>query len=69
MSQIHPNSGGFPYVSNTGTAFGTEKLRDGAEDNISISTNAWYLFAKWNFNPFGISRSKNIPVSDKFWIK
>ena len=69
MSQIHPNSGGFPYVSNTGTAFGTEKLWDGAEDKISISTNAWYLFAKWNFNPFGISRNKNIPVSDKFWIK
>lgn len=68
-STIDPNTAGFPYASNLGTAYGAEKLWAGADTEIAISGGAWYLFAKFNFNPFAVGRDKIIPSEDMFWTK
>lgn len=59
---------GFPYVSNPGSVFGSDRLWIGADTKIAISGGAWYLFAKYNFNPFAVGRDKDIPEADMFWL-
>lgn len=68
LSEVHPNAAGFPYASNTGTAYGADPLWAGADTKIAISGGAWYLFAKQNFNPFEVGRNKAIPTTDMFWL-
>lgn len=58
---------GFPYATNPGTAYGADPLWSSAPTAISVSGGAWYLFAQYNFNPFGIQRIKNIPLNEQFW--
>ena len=68
QSVVYSNSGGFPYASNTGTHYGNGALWSGADTEIAISGGAWYLFAKYGFNPFALGRNKNIPVGVMFWL-
>lgn len=63
------NAKGIPYATNPGTVYGADLLWSGADTHISISGGAWYLFAKFNFNPFGVQLTKNIPYSEKFWLQ
>ncbi|WP_372746193.1 hypothetical protein [Lutibacter sp.] len=67
-SSLYSNSKGFPYASNPGTSYGSDLLWTTADSEIAISGGAWYLFAKYNFNPFAIGREKNIPENEMFWI-
>tara|TARA_R110002050_G_C8943447_1_gene512763 strand:+ start:2142 stop:3512 length:1371 start_codon:yes stop_codon:yes gene_type:complete len=67
-SQNDSNAIGFPYTSNLGTPYGPDPLWAGADTKIASSGAAWYLFAKFNFNPFAVGREKSIPVSDMFWL-
>ncbi|MEM6378924.1 MAG: hypothetical protein AAF705_11960 [Bacteroidota bacterium] len=66
-SANYPNAGGFPYASNLGTSYGADDLWTGANTKICISSGAWYLFAKRDFNPFEVGRNKNIPAQEAFW--
>lgn len=61
------DAGGFPYTVNMGTAYGSDPLWQGANENICISSGAWYLFATHNFNPFEVGKQKNVPIDDAFW--
>lgn len=61
------STAGFPYATNPGTAYGADNLWSGADDKIALSSGAWYLFAKHQFNPFAIERNKSIPLVDQFW--
>lgn len=63
------NAKGIPYATNIGTVYGSGPLWNGADTHISISGGAWYLFAKFNFNPFEVQKNKNMPYSDKFWLQ
>ncbi|MEY3965465.1 MAG: hypothetical protein RL263_634 [Bacteroidota bacterium] len=66
-SAILSNAGGFPYATNRGTGYGADLLWEGADTKPCVSSAAWYLFAKWNFNPFEAGRGKDIPAIDRFW--
>jgi hypothetical protein len=66
-STLFSNSSGIPYTTNNGTHYGDSPLWDNVDTNIAISSSAWYLFSKRNFNPFDIGKVKNIPNTDKFW--
>ena len=68
-SLIHANAYGFPYAANPGTGYGSDPLWAGADTKIAISGGVWYIFAKAGFNPFGVGRSKTIPVADMFWAQ
>jgi hypothetical protein len=68
QSTTHSNAAGFPYASNPGTVYGADPLWASADKKISISDGAWYLFAKYDFNPFAVGRDKNIPEADMFWL-
>jgi hypothetical protein len=68
QSVVYSNSGGFTYASNPGTHYGNGALWSGADTEIAISGGAWYLFAKYGFNPFALGRNKNIPVGVMFWL-
>lgn len=68
QSTNYSNAAGFPYASNPGTVYGSDELWTGADTKIAISGGAWYLFAKFNFNPFAVGRDKNIPEKDMFWM-
>lgn len=59
---------GIPYTTNHGTSYGATLLWDHADMAPALSSNAWYLFAKLNFDPFAVQREKDIPPSDKFWL-
>jgi hypothetical protein len=67
ISNNYKNSVGFPYTTNLGTSYGDGELWTGADENICVSSNVWYLFGVKRFNPFDISRNKPIPEQDKFW--
>jgi len=67
ISTNYPDAAGFPYASNLGTTYGSDLLWNGADNKIAVSGGAWYLFAKWGFNPFAIGRNKSIPSEDIFW--
>ena len=62
------NASSFPYASNLGTTYGGDVLWEGADTNPAISGAAWYLFARYGFNPFAVQRDKDIPEEDKFWV-
>lgn len=68
QSTNYNNAAGFPYASNPGTVFGSNRLWIGADTIIAISGGAWYLFAKYNFNPFAVGRDKDVPAADMFWL-
>lgn len=68
QSESYWNAAGFPYASNPGSVYGSDALWASADTEIAISGGAWYLFAKYGFNPFAIGRDKIIPLSDMFWI-
>ncbi len=68
QSKKYANASGFPYASNPGTTYGSDALWSGAPKDIAISGGAWYLFAKYGFNPFAVGRDKNIPKGDMFWL-
>ncbi|MEK6152213.1 hypothetical protein WIW50_03095 [Flavobacteriaceae bacterium 3-367] len=61
-------SSGIPYTTNQGTTYGATRLWDHADLTPALSSNAWYLFTKLNFDPFELQREKEIPPSDKFWL-
>ena len=67
-SEKHSNSAGFSYASNHGTSYGGSELWSVAANKIAVSSCAWYLFAKHNFNPFATGKKQEIPKSDIFWI-
>ncbi len=67
-SSVFPDAAGFPYASNDGTAYGDTPYWAGADTDIAISPGAWYLFAKYNFNPFEVELNKGVPESDRFWV-
>jgi len=66
-SLVHENSWGLPYASNFGTGYGSDPHWSGVDTQIAIAGSAWYLFAKFGFNPFEVGRNKDIPKKDKFW--
>ena len=67
QSQSIPNASGFAYTTNPGTAYGADPLWQEAHSKISISSGAWYIFARQGFNPFQVGQ-KNIPTTDMFWL-
>lgn len=67
-SKNHLNSSGFSYASNHGTTYGGNELWSVAANKIAISSGAWYLFAKQNFNPFAVGKTKKNKEKDLFWI-
>ena len=66
-SELFGGSAGIPYATNPGTGYGAGALWEGVDLNPAISSSAWYLFGKNQFNPFGVGRNKNVPTSAKFW--
>ena len=67
-SPVHSNAGGFSYSVNQGSAYGADPLWSAADQEICISSGAWYVLARKGFNPFALERNKNMPESDKFWL-
>ena len=67
-STNYPDGAGFPYATNPGTVYGADSLWATADTSIAISSGAWYLFAKNNYNPFQVGREKMIPQADIFWL-
>ncbi len=68
-SSLNNNTSAIPYTSNQGTNFGTEILWNHTDELAAVSSTAWYIFAKKNFNPFTIEGYKHIPEADKFWLR
>ena len=66
-SDLFEESAGIPYATNRATSYGSGDLWFGVDTNAAISSSAWYLFGKTEFNPFAVGREKNAPVADKFW--
>lgn len=68
---IFPDNGtiGIPYATNIGSGYGPDKLWQGADNLPCVSSAAWYLFGKINFDPMAVGYPKNIPAEDKFWLK
>ncbi len=54
-STYHPKTFGLPYASNAGTpAYGGWQM---THTPLCLSSTAWYLFAKLNYNPFNLGGS------------
>ncbi|WP_373075582.1 hypothetical protein [Zeaxanthinibacter enoshimensis] len=51
-----------------GSSFGAEKLWDHADLTPSLSSNMWFIFYELDINPFTLKETKQIPVSDQFWM-
>ncbi|NNK10595.1 MAG: hypothetical protein HKP08_04565 [Flavobacteriaceae bacterium] len=66
-STSNANAAGLPYTTNFGTNFGANELWDHTDITPTISSSAWYLFVKNEFNPFELGREKEIPEDLKFW--
>jgi hypothetical protein len=60
---------GIPYATNRGSGYGPDLLWQGADNLPCVSSAAWYLFGKLNFDPMAVGYEKNIPAEDKFWLK
>lgn len=60
---------GIPYATNRGSGYGPDLLWQGADNLPCVSSAAWYLFGKLNFDPMAVGYAKNIPAEDKFWLK
>lgn len=67
-STLADASAGLPYTSNHGSTYGSSILWDHADITPALSSTAWYLFAKLNFNPFELGNDKNILEAEKFWL-
>ncbi len=67
-SSMFENSKALPYTTNHGSSYGTDILWDHADIASTLSTTAWYLFAKTGFDPLQVGFQKDIPTSDKFWV-
>ena len=68
-STLLESSKGIPFVTNYATGYGSNVLWDHADIAPALSSTAWYLMARLNFNPLEMGRQKNIPETDKFWIQ
>jgi len=66
-SSLGSNLIGLPYASNLATGYGGGMLWQGANTQPYVSSVAWYLFGKHQFDPFKIGRNKNIPAASMFW--
>lgn len=66
-SSFFTTSHGIPYASNHGTNYGQETLWDHADLTPALSATAWYIFAKYGFNPLSLGTHKEIPSNDNFW--
>jgi hypothetical protein len=60
---------GIPYATNRGSGYGPDLLWQGADNLPCVSSAAWYIFGKLNFDPMAVGYVKNIPAEDKFWEK
>ena len=67
-SSVGSNLIGIPYVTNLATGYGGGMLWQGANTQPYLSSVAWYLFGKHQFDPFKACRSKNIPAASMFWM-
>lgn len=55
-SPAHKNAAGLPYATNTGTpAYGSWLMQD---KPLCVSSTAWYIFAKENYNPFSADQKE-----------
>ncbi len=63
------NAKGIPYAANYGTSYGASLLWDHVDITPAVSSTAWYLFAKANFNPLDLEKNKSISPKDKFWLQ
>ena len=68
-SNLNGNAKGIPYTTNHGTSYGAGILWDNADLTPALSATIWYIFAKQDFNPFTIQKSKNVPQEERFWLK
>ena len=68
QSTATANAYGFPYATNPGTGYGTTPLWLTADTEIALSGGAWYVFAKYGFNPFAVGHKTTVPVADQFWL-
>ncbi|WP_282132194.1 hypothetical protein [Cellulophaga baltica] len=68
-SNLNGNAKGIPYTTNHGTSYGAGILWDNADLTPALSATIWYIFAKQDFNPFTIQKSKNVPHEERFWLK
>lgn len=66
-STLYIDAKGLPYTANYGSSYENVLLWDNADTAAAVSSSAWYLFAKFNFNPLENTSIKNIPAADKFW--
>ena len=69
QSATDTQASGIPYASNLGSSYGKGSLWEHADTTPAISSTAWYLFAKMQFNPLAMGKAKNIPLADQFWAK
>jgi hypothetical protein len=68
-SQLFPNLYALPYATNFGTSYGSDLLWKGVDTNPAVSSTVWYLFGRLRFDPLKLGSIKNIPATDKFWMK
>ena len=61
------DSQGIPYASNQGTNYGSDLLWDHADLTPTLSSTAWYIFAKTGINPLALGNKTDIPQSEIFW--
>lgn len=56
VSPAYKGAAGLPYATNTGTpAYGSWLM---ADKPLCVSSTAWYIFAKKNFNPFSMDQKE-----------
>jgi hypothetical protein len=67
-SPSNPSYSGLPYATNKATGWGGSPLWDGADTEPCISSSAWYIMTRFQYNPFTVGRNKNIPTADIFWM-
>lgn len=66
-SSLISDAKGIPYTTNHGTNFGSDQLWNHADLTPTLSSTAWYIFAKNGFNPLKLNESKEIPLHESFW--
>lgn len=66
-SATNEDVAGLPYTTNFGTNFGANELWEHTDIKPTVSSSAWYLFVKNDFNPFQLEKDKDIPEELKFW--
>ncbi|NND78533.1 MAG: hypothetical protein HKN53_01395, partial [Maribacter sp.] len=48
--------------------YGSDQLWHHADLTPTLSSTAWYIFAKTGVNPLALGQDKEIPSLDSFWI-